>query len=302
MFLFPACSSGCGKNASGLATICILGTMLAVTVCLSTSLYFNQEESLKSRNPFDATYFMEGVQDETVFETFDANLGEIAAAHNVALSYDENELVDEADATDETMDRVTIQEGSYPLFLQNSLVLDGVLMFDMEGTEEDQKAFLSDMNVYFTQAIPEELRQGSLNIIDARQDYYAIFGGLVFAGAFFAVLFLTLTILIIYFKQITEGHEDRERFVILQKVGMDDSQVRSSINRQILWVFFVPLAGALVNAAFSTRLIIKILEVFGLFESSLTVVIMAITCALFSLVYLLAYRLTAKTYYKIVKW
>jgi putative ABC transport system permease protein len=290
------------QNAAGLATICILGTMLVVTVCLSTSLYFNQETSLRARNPFDATYFMEGVEDNAVFETFDASLGEIAAAHNVSLSYDTGKLVKAANATDEDRDRVVIEEGSAPLLLQNSLVLDGTLMFDMQGREEDQKAFLADMNVYFTNAIPEDLRQGSLNIIQARQDSYAIFGGLVFAGAFFAVLFLTLTILIIYFKQITEGLEDRERFVILQKVGMDDRQVRATINRQILWVFFVPLAGALVNAAFSTRLIVKLLEVFGLFESNLTVVIMAVTCALFSLVYLLAYRLTAKTYYKIVKW
>lgn len=289
------------QNASGLATICILGTMLVVTVCLSTSLYFNQEASLRTRNPFDVTYFMSGAT-EAELEAFDTQIGEAAAVHNLALSYDQAMLVPVADATDNTMDRVIQKPDSKLLLLKNSLVLDGVLMFDMQGSDTDEKAFLSDMNVYFTNAIPEGHRQGSLDIIESRESGYGIFGGLVFAGAFFAVLFLTLTILIIYFKQITEGHEDRERFVILQKVGMDDGQVRTAINRQILWVFFVPLAGALVNAAFSTRLIVKILEAFGLFESDLTILIMIITCAVFSLVYLMAYRLTAKTYYKIVKW
>lgn len=288
------------QNASGLATICILGTMLVVTVCLSTSLYLNQEATLKAEYPFDANAYMHEITDENVFTAFDDEIGKLAQAHNVTLSYDTGRLVNAKDATKTTLSRIIVKEDSRLLTLNNSLVLDGILMFDMQGQEEDCIAFIGDMRSYY-ETLPLEGYYMS-DIYSARQDYYGIFGGLIFAGAFFAVLFLAVTVLIIYFKQITEGHEDRERFVILQKVGMDDKQVKSTINRQILWVFFIPLVGALVNAAFSTNLIVKILQVFRLYDSDLTVWCMVITCALFALTYLIAYRATAKTYYKIIKW
>lgn len=288
------------QNASGLATICILGTMLVVTVCLSASLYLNQEASLKGEYPFDANVYMQSVTDDTVFTSFDAELGILAQAHNLSLSYDTGKLVDAENAQFSTPSRIIVDEGSRLLTLNNCLVINGVLMFDMKGQEADCTAFLSDLRSYF-QSLPIE-NHNLTDIYSARVDYYGIFGGLIFAGAFFAVLFLAITILIIYFKQITEGYEDRERFVILQKVGMDDKQVRSTINRQILWVFFIPLAGALINGAFSTNLIIKILQAFRLYDSDLTVWCMVVTCALFALIYLIAYRATAKTYYKIIKW
>jgi ABC-type antimicrobial peptide transport system permease subunit len=288
------------QNASGLATICILGTMLVVTVCLSTSLYLNQEASLKAEYPFGVNVYMREVTDDAVFTAFDAEIGNLAQAHNVALSYDAGKLVAAKDATKATLDRIVVNDGSKILNLKNSLVLDGVLMFDVKGQENDCIAFTADVRGYY-QTMPLDSYYMS-DIYSARQGYYGIFGGLIFAGAFFAILFLAVTVLIIYFKQITEGYEDRERFVILQKVGMDDRQVKSTINRQILWVFFIPLVGALVNAAFSTGLIVKILQVFRLYDSDLTVWCMVITCALFSLTYLVAYRVTAKTYYKIIKW
>ncbi len=288
------------QHASGLATICILGTMLVVTVCLSTSLYLNQEESLKAEYPFDVNVYMHEVTDDTVFTAFDDQIGNLAQAHNVTLSYDTGMLAAAKDATTTTLSRIIVREDSRLLTLNNSLVLDGVLMFDVQGQESDCTAFIGDVRSYY-ETLPLEGYYMS-DIYSAREGYYGIFGGLIFAGAFFAILFLAVTILIIYFKQITEGYEDRERFVILQKVGMDDKQVKSTINRQILWVFFIPLGGALVNGAFSTNLIVKILQIFRLYDSDLTVWCMVVTCALFALTYLIAFRATAKTYYKIIKW
>lgn len=288
------------QNASGLATICILGTMLVVTVCLSTSLYLNQEVSLKASYPFDANVYMESVTDETVFAAVDDQIGKLAQAHSVTLSYDTGKLVEAKDASESTVSRIVVNENSRLLSLKNCLAVNGVLMFDMMGQESDCTAFINDVRSY-SHTLPIE-KLYLTDIYSARADTYGIFGGLIFSGAFFAVLFLAVTVLIIYFKQITEGYEDRERFVILQKVGMDDKQVKSTINRQILWVFFIPLGGALINAAFSTNLIVKILQAFRLYDSDLTVWCMAITCALFALTYLIAYRVTAKTYYKIIKW
>ncbi|MDF2587241.1 MAG: transporter permease [Anaerocolumna sp.] len=135
-----------------------------------------------------------------------------------------------------------------------------------------------------------------------REDGYGIYGGLLFLGIFFTILFLTATVLIIYFKQISEGYDDKERFVILQKVGMDDREVRKTINKQILIVFFLPLIGALLHVTVARHIILKLLEVFYLYNIVLTTVCIIATCIVFILAYIFVFRLTAKTYYKIVKW
>ncbi|MEI6101779.1 MAG: FtsX-like permease family protein, partial [Eubacteriales bacterium] len=286
------------QNASGLAVICILGTMLVVTVCFSTSLYVNMDANIRSHNPYDAEINLQGVDDQTT-TAFDAQLGDLAIKHNVGLVLDTSKLVHGTKDTNSIQDRFIIQPDSKLTSLRNSILLDGTLMFDIKGTDQDGEAFVADAKAIYNNL---HVKGGYfLDIYSSRSNSYGLFGGLIFTGAFFAILFLTLTVLIIYFKQITEGHEDKERFVILQKVGMDDKQVKSTINRQILWVFFIPLAMALLNAAFSLRLLEKI-QGFMIADTSLTLWIMLATCAVFTLVYLIAYRLTAKTYYKIVKW
>jgi putative ABC transport system permease protein len=131
---------------------------------------------------------------------------------------------------------------------------------------------------------------------------YSIYGGLLFMGAFFTILFLCATVLIIYFKQISEGYEDKERFEMLQKVGMDDLEVKRTINKQILIVFFLPLLGALLHVAMASNMIIKLLEVFWLYNVKLTALCIIGSSAAFTLVYVVVYRLTARTYCKIVKW
>lgn len=140
------------------------------------------------------------------------------------------------------------------------------------------------------------------DIFTYRVDGYGIYGGLVFLGAFFTILFLSATILIIYFKQISEGYDDQERFAILQKVGMDDQEVKCTITKQILIVFFLPLAGAFLHILAASPMIMKMLQVFSLFNTTLTAACIAATCLIFALVYVLVFRLTAKTYYGIVKW
>lgn len=142
----------------------------------------------------------------------------------------------------------------------------------------------------------------SRTIISDRIEGYGIYGGLLFLGVFFTIQFLAATILIIYFKQVSEGYEDKERFVILQKVGMDDIEVKRTINKQILLVFFLPLASALVHVAFARHMIIKLMEIFYLYDVALTTWCMVVTCIVFMLAYILVYRLTAKVYYRLVRW
>lgn len=97
-------------------------------------------------------------------------------------------------------------------------------------------------------------------------DYYSINGGFFFLGLFLGLLFIMAAVLIIYYKQISEGYEDRERYRIMQKVGLEPRMVRQSINSQILVVFFAPLLVAAVHVAFDYGLMLQLLTMFGLHE------------------------------------
>ena len=132
-------------------------------------------------------------------------------------------------------------------------------------------------------------------------EYYAMYGAFLFLGIFLGLLFLMATILIMYYKQVTEGYDDRERFAILQKVGMSPSEVKSSIRSQVLTVFFLPLTIAGVHICFAFSMIVKIIEAFGLHNVPLFMFSTAATFIIFALIYMLVYTLTARVYYKIVR-
>ncbi|SHO44954.1 ABC transporter permease [Anaerocolumna xylanovorans] len=138
-------------------------------------------------------------------------------------------------------------------------------------------------------------------IYSQRVEGYSVYGGLLFLGIFFTVMFLSATVLIIYFKQVSEGYDDRDRYVILQKVGMDDIEVKRTINRQILMVFFLPLLAAMFHVAAARHMIIKMLEAFSLTNVTLTTWCIIICSIVFTLIYVIVYKLTAKVYYKIIK-
>ncbi|OYO59622.1 hypothetical protein CG709_18390, partial [Lachnotalea glycerini] len=130
---------------------------------------------------------------------------------------------------------------------------------------------------------------------------YGMYGGLLFIGILFIIIFLTITILIIYFKQVTEGFDDRERFVILQKVGMDEKMVKQVINRQIIIVFFIPLIMALIHLLAASNIIKALLTAFYMVDMELVLKCIAGTSALFAVTYVVVYKMTAKVYLRIVK-
>lgn len=141
--------------------------------------------------------------------------------------------------------------------------------------------------------------------IDTREnfgaDYYSINGGFFFLGVFLGTIFLMAAVLIIYYKQISEGYEDRERYLVMQKVGMDPITVRRSINSQLLVVFFAPLLVAAVHVAFDFSLMTRLLTLFSLHNPQVTLLCTAGTLGVFTVVYALVYRVTAKAYYKLVR-
>ena len=133
-----------------------------------------------------------------------------------------------------------------------------------------------------------------------RQDFYTMNGGFFFLGVFLGIIFLMATVLIIYYKQISEGYEDRERFRIMRQVGLEKREIRRSINVQILIVFFAPLVVAGVHVAFDFNLVRLMLILFGLKNAALTAWCTLGTFLVFALIYALVYLLTARVYYRIV--
>lgn len=133
------------------------------------------------------------------------------------------------------------------------------------------------------------------------QEYYSLNGGFFFLGVFLGTIFLMAAVLIIYYKQISEGYEDRERYLVMQKVGMEPRTVRRSVNAQLLVVFFAPLAVAAIHVAFDFSLMTRLLTLFSLHDGSLTLLCTVGTLAAFGVIYALVYRVTARAYYKLVK-
>ena len=128
----------------------------------------------------------------------------------------------------------------------------------------------------------------------------ALYAGFFFLGIFLGTLFLAATILIIYYKQVSEGYEDRTRFEIMQKVGMSHHEVKRSIHAQVLTVFFLPLAAAGLHTAVAFPIVRKLLLAFSLTNTRLYVLCTAASFLLFGALYCLVYLRTARTYYKIV--
>ena len=134
----------------------------------------------------------------------------------------------------------------------------------------------------------------------SRKNFYELYGGFLFIGIFLGIIFLMATTLIIYYKQISEGYDDRERYQIMMKVGMSRQEVKQSIRSQVLLVFFLPLIMAVVHLAFAFRIITKLLSVLNLTNVSLFFMCTVGTVVVFVIIYAVIYIITAREYYKIL--
>lgn len=134
-----------------------------------------------------------------------------------------------------------------------------------------------------------------------RYSFYSLFGGLLFLGILLSVVFLFGTVLIMYYKQISEGYEDAARFEILQKVGMTRKEIKKSINSQILTVFAAPLLASGVHLCFAFPLIQKLLLMFGLSNTPLLVGVTVGSYLIFGVLYAVMYKATSRSYYQLVK-
>lgn len=169
--------------------------------------------------------------------------------------------------------------------------------FDIDGDNKNIIKFSDSLKNNISSIEKSEFE----SIFLERENFYITNGGFIFIGSFLGLLFILGTVLIIYYKQISEGYDDSERFKIMQKVGMSKEEVKTTINKQILMVFFIPLVAAVIHIAFAFKGVSKLLSLFGLFNTNVFLVAMAVTIVIFAVLYGIVYGLTAKTYYKIVQ-
>ena len=261
------------RNGAGLASICILATMVLVMLSSSACLYFGAEDSLKTTYPheFALEVWLENSADMPKLQEA---LTKAGAAYGVNV-----------------WEKGTVEPGSGNTW---SAAFD-------TGLSQEQQLALS-------RAIDEAL--GDTDITwnyfrsyraEAADDFYGTYGSLFFIGIVLSVLFICAAVLIIYYKQLCEGYEDQPRFAIMQKVGMTAADIRRSVNSQLLTVFFLPLAGAALHMAFAFPMIRRMLLLFELHNTGLFIATALVSFAVLAVVYTLVYKATSNGYYRIVK-
>ena len=133
-----------------------------------------------------------------------------------------------------------------------------------------------------------------------REDFYALYGGLFFLGILLGSVFILAAVLIMYYKQVSEGFEDNRRFEILRNVGMTKQEIRRSINSQVLTVFFMPLVAAGIHTAFAVSIISKLLRLFAMTDVGFLAMVTVCCYIAFAILYVVVYIITSRSYYSIV--
>lgn len=262
------------RNGAGLASICILATMVLVMLSSSACLYFGAEDSLNATYPHEFSLTV-WARDAEALPKLEAVLDAAGAPYGVEI-WRRGEV--------EQNGEEVIWSGQFDTGLsrEQQLALGGAIgeaLNDPDTTQGFSRSFRAE----------------------AADEFYGTYGSLFFIGIVLSVLFICAAVLIIYYKQLCEGYEDQPRFAIMQKVGMTAPDIRRSVNSQLLTVFFLPLAGAALHMAFAFPMIRRVLLVFSLNNTALFVATALISLAVLSVVYTLVYRATSNAYYRIVK-
>jgi len=182
-----------------------------------------------------------------------------------------------------------------------------MMNFDMSGSVEEKiacaNAVRERLNEWQNDETNPQIMRLEYNVVsraEGRIDYESSNGGLFFLGLFLGSMFLMITVLIIYYKQISEGYEDKERFAIMEKVGMSNAEVKASIRSQVRTVFFLPLVTAACHLAAAYPMLKKMLALVALYNGTLFAWCLAGTVLVFGLIYLAVFAVTSRSYYKIV--
>ena len=187
---------------------------------------------------------------------------------------------------------------------QLGLKVDKNLEFSINAKNKDNKDFTGDVTkeLYSTDKMSQygATYFGGYERYSIEKEWRETAGTLLFIGIFLSVIFLLATVLVIYYKQISEGHEDRDNFVILQQVGLDQKQTGTTIRKQILTVFFLPLFFSFLYLGVAYKMIAKIVAILGATNAGLVLQTTLVICAVFFISYVLVFLLTSRSYRKIV--
>ena len=185
------------------------------------------------------------------------------------------------------------------IYGENSSDITVEMLFDLSGTDE-QKTAVTD-TLY--KNLKTQLK-GGIDIEDKVSLTKTLRGfdsGFLFLGVFLGLTFAIATVLIIYYKQISEGYDDKKRFEIMQNVGMSREEIKKNTDSQVIWVFFLPLAVSCLHLLGSSKMMIKILVLFGVMQNSVFIISALCTVGVFALIYSLVYLKTSGIYEKIVE-
>ena len=191
-----------------------------------------------------------------------------------------------------------------PDFSQLGLKLDKNLEFSITAKDKENSAFLAGVikELHSTDKMSQygATYFSGYDRYSIEKDWRESAGTILFIGVFLSVIFLLATVLVIYYKQISEGYEDRENFVILQQVGLDEKQTATTIRKQILTVFFLPLFFSFLYLGVAYKMIAKIVAILGATNAELVLQTTLAICAVFFISYVLVFLLTSRSYRKIV--
>ena len=292
------------RNAAGLAAICILSTMVLVTVSTTLCLYMGVNDILNRMYCRDVqTYVNHGAPEDLpkVKALYERKAAELSVEMEdfVALCF-------YAPATEYANNRTDIEpylrqanganvvgdpaNGPMRIYVGCNFAPD----VDAGLFAASVEVGASQMDLSSTWCFTDDCRAG-------RTDFWSSLGGFFFIGLFLGSLFLMAAVLIVYYKQVSEGYEDARSFSIMQQVGMTQAEVKSSIRSQVSTVFFLPLLAAACHTAGAFPMTKKILLLFGLSNTGLFLLCSSLTLLVFALAYYCIYRLTAREYYRIVK-
>ena len=261
------------RNGAGLASICILATMVLVMLSSSACLYFGAEDSLNATYPneFELTVW---VEDDAALPQLEQAMTDAGAPYGVNV------------------------------WEKGAVLRDGEIVWSAAfdtGLSTEQQLALGHAITEALRSTGETWGYSYTLRAEAADDFYGTYGSLFFIGIVLSIMFVCAAVLIIYYKQLCEGYEDQPRFAIMQKVGMTAADIRRSVNSQLLTVFFLPLAGAALHMAFAFPMIRRMLLIFELHNTGLFVATVLISFAVLAAVYTLVYKATSNAYYRIVK-
>ena len=289
------------QNAAGLASICVLSTMVLVMISMTVSMFAGVDDepeagkvNIYSKTPYNQSTIQLYGQTYAVDQTF---------------SYEsENDSFMVLDGSIYVVADESVLRQIFDLQKAAGMNADGSSMlsmyqteisFEYDGTKEEKLAC--------AEALSKAMESGEnthTSYLESRteneKDFYVLYGGLFFLGLFLGIMFLMVTVMIIFYKQISEGYDDRERYIIMEKVGMSHAEVKATIQSQIRIVFFLPLVMAAIHVAAAFPMIRRLLAMLNLTNVPLFVTCLVVTILIFTAIYYLVFRITSKAYDKIV--